>query len=159
MPEKIIVMPRFAVDRILKEHKKMTKKVAFITIAENEEAHLDFTEAFINSCSGVLKLTFDDVCNPALGIVFTEDDAKKIVEFVDTRKEVPFWIINCAAGISRSGAVGYWLVYYLNGDIEAFNKENPYIRPNPLVLRTLEKVAPSGRVPTNRTTIFAEFKE
>ena len=36
-----------------------------------------------------------------------------------------------------------------------FIKDNPYIHPNPLVLALLEQVAPSGRIPTEKTSLFS----
>ncbi|MBQ1971250.1 MAG: dual specificity protein phosphatase family protein, partial [Treponema sp.] len=48
--------------------------------------------------------------------------------------------VNCAAGISRSGAVGYVLNLYFNKflennehDYKLFNQNNSQIQPNPYV--------------------------
>ena len=80
--------------------------------------------------SKILRLLFDDITeteadNPALRI-FTQNHAKKIKEFIDSFKNSYKWFdgklyVNCAAGISRSGAVGYCLNEYVNN-----NKENIY---------------------------------
>ena len=55
--------------------------------------------------------------------------------------------VNCSAGISRSGAVGYILNWYANRiledhpqDFELFPRLNPQIDANPLVKKILTEV-------------------
>jgi predicted protein tyrosine phosphatase len=102
--------------------------------------------------SKILRLLFDDITeseadNPALRI-FTQDYAKKIKEFIDSFKNSYKWFdgmlyVNCAAGISRSGAVGYCLNEYINNNKEnyfyynLFKEQNSHIQPNPMVKRIL----------------------
>lgn len=98
----------------------------------------------------VLHLLFDDVTetekdNPCI-IIFNDDHANKIFEFIKTipdEDDITIYV-NCAAGISRSGAVGYVLNIYFNKfinennkDFELFNKVNKHIQPNPFVKRLL----------------------
>jgi hypothetical protein len=73
---------------------------------------------------------------------FSHDQAKQIVEFVDKYKDlVTEFVIHCHAGISRSGAVGSFIVEYLKLDYQEFKKRNPNILPNAMVLRKLFEVS------------------
>ena len=93
----------------------------------------------------VLHLLFDDVTesekgNPAV-ILFDKEHANKIFEFIKTIPNDVEIFINCAAGISRSGAVGTVLNEYFNQnnkeDYQYFYKVNSQIMPNPMVKRIL----------------------
>ena len=99
----------------------------------------------------VLCIRFDDYCSFEEGCVdrevpwlFRRDDAERIVRFVlDDEKPL---IVQCTAGISRSGAVGKALDWYFNqylhdnpADHEYFVKSNPQISPNRLVLDEMMK--------------------
>ena len=67
----------------------------------------------------------------------------KIFEFIKTIPNDSEIYINCAAGISRSGAVGFVLNEYFNQDnyehYERFKKVNMQIQPNPMVKRILHE--------------------
>jgi predicted protein tyrosine phosphatase len=95
----------------------------------------------------VLHLLFDDVTererdNPSLRL-FDQDHANKILEFIKTipNAEDTVIYVNCAAGISRSGAVGYCLNVYFNMENEKeflfFREMNKQIQPNPMIKRIL----------------------
>lgn len=99
----------------------------------------------------VLKLEFDDVTereNYDDFLHFNDELADKIVEFIkpiDKNDERPFYV-HCAAGISRSGAVGYmlneWFNKYLTinkSDDQMFRMNNNHIMPNPEVIRILKR--------------------
>lgn len=98
----------------------------------------------------VLHLLFDDVTeiekdNPSV-ILFDEDHANKIKNFIQTipnENNITIYV-NCAAGISRSGAVGYILNEYFNKDnneaYKQFQELNHHIQPNPMVKRILNDV-------------------
>ena len=71
--------------------------------------------------------------------LFRTEDAERIVRFVGDGR-MPL-IVQCTAGISRSGAVGFALDWYFNQHAhknpahhDFFLKSNPQIKPNPLVL-------------------------
>ena len=74
--------------------------------------------------------------------LFRRDEAERILRFVtDDKKPL---IVQCTAGISRSGAVGKAFDWYYNRhlhdnptDHDFFVKSNPQIRPNPLVLEVM----------------------
>jgi predicted protein tyrosine phosphatase len=96
----------------------------------------------------VLHLLFDDVTetekdNPSIRL-FDETHANKIFEFIKTIPNDVELYVNCAAGISRSGAVGFVLNEYFNQnnieDYSDFKKNNFQIQPNPMVKRVLTEI-------------------
>ena len=100
-----------------------------------------FTSVFKLQHENVLILTFDDVENQSPGnIPFSEEMADMVLDFVNKNKERDF-IIHCAAGISRSGAIGSFINNYVQWDFQRFKIENPQIQPNARVLRMLNNKA------------------
>ena len=102
------------------------------------------------SGENVLKLCFDDttVADPDKSLIlFDEDMARRIAAFakrIDATREL---FINCAAGISRSGAVGEVLNDYFNRYLENNETDNEYFKihnrqicGNPLVRRVLRNI-------------------
>ncbi len=77
----------------------------------------------------ILRLQFDDVDKGKLNCM-TEDDANKIINFVDRYiNSVDTIIVHCGAGVSRSAGVAAALMLILNGsDKDVFN--NGKYRPN-----------------------------
>ena len=76
--------------------------------------------------------------------LFRREDAERIVKFVGVGR-MPL-IVQCTAGISRSGAVGFALDWYFNQHMhknpahhDFFTKSNPQVEPNPLVLEVMTK--------------------
>jgi len=104
---------------------------------------------FRHSHHNVLTLFFDDVrnelefspTNSGKIRAFTEEDAKNIIKFLDSNRHIKVLMIHCAAGISRSGAVGQFALDYLQGDKEFFAINNKHILPNAEVLRILNNYA------------------
>jgi len=100
---------------------------------------------FISSHHNVLNLFFDDIekdldifsTNHLETKVFSKEDAKKIINFLEQHYNIKSLLIYCAGGISRSGAVGQFACSFLNANKEHFNNENPHIFPNVRVLRML----------------------
>lgn len=73
--------------------------------------------------------------------LFNEDHAKIIIRFLDEIKQIQTLVVHCAAGISRSGAVGLFANRYLEQDDSIFRKRNKGISPNPYVLDVLNKAS------------------
>lgn len=119
-------------------------KYAFICIDDTNGEFYSYP-LFCMDHHNVLRLSFDDVeedlqispTNKKMTKAFTEKDAKKIIEFLNSNKNIDNLIIHCAAGISRSGAVGRFALEYLKGDQEFFYNNNKHILPNAKVLRIL----------------------
>ena len=99
----------------------------------------------------VLNLDFDDIAAPdewknlskcSQYILFDENMAGQIADFVDANKNAAVWIVHCSAGVSRSGAVSLWLKDCLKSkyDIEANNVDGRYAVPNAYVLRVLDRI-------------------
>jgi predicted protein tyrosine phosphatase len=72
--------------------------------------------------------------------IFTPFKAKKLYEFIKANKDKHMAIVHCAAGISRSGAVGTF-IHNLYGTMtyEEFKRKNPQIQPNGHILRLLNE--------------------
>ncbi|MBR3708779.1 MAG: hypothetical protein IKM17_07205 [Lentisphaeria bacterium] len=122
----------------------------FITIRSHDVITpvLDFHKE-----SNVLCLMFDDVeedddpniLNTFHYIVFNEDMAKDIHDFIDRIDKDKTLYINCHAGVSRSGAVGLILNEYFNRfleyndvDYKDFFEHNRQIIPNATVSKILK---------------------
>lgn len=97
----------------------------------------------------LLVMNFDDIANEPetpedLGqaVMFTPEMAEQIMRFVDDGG-MPL-LVHCAAGISRSGAVGEVLNWYFNRylsnnrtDYDNFIQNNRQILPNPIVRKIM----------------------
>ena len=101
------------------------------------------------SGANVLKLCFDDATSDPEGtlILFDEAIARQIAAFLRRIDRDRGLFINCAAGVSRSGAVGEVLNDYFNRYLEPneaddrfFREHNRQICGNPLVRRILSGV-------------------
>lgn len=105
-------------------------------------------------CIGYLPLEFWDLVpdnfSQALraqfpkSTIFSEQQAHAVVNFLkmihsDIRDCI--LIPHCAAGISRSGAVGQFATDLFNLDQGIFEKNNPHIMPNSWVMRLLRKAS------------------
>lgn len=72
--------------------------------------------------------------------LFDDIKARLIINFIDDIKnKVDTLVTQCAAGISRSGAVGLFACRYLNLDENLFREHNKHILPNQYVLEILNK--------------------
>ena len=76
-------------------------------------------------------------------ILFDEEMARQLVQFVEDNRAAKVWIVHCSAGVSRSGAVSKWLKDCLKFryGTEASNVAGRYAVPNAYVLRVLDKVS------------------
>lgn len=125
------------------------KDIFFISINNNNEPN--YKPHFENK-NNVLVQYFDDVefdivyprvgdpGNPIINKAFTEEQGKELIAFVEKNTHKSQCILHCTAGVSRSGAVGTFVNFYLGGDYEVFKRDNPHISPNPHVISTLDKL-------------------
>lgn len=89
-------------------------------------------------CRGVLTLYFDDVERPVEGaVLFTEDQAREVIDFVMSMGKAETLLVHCYGGESRSRAVGAFAAKMLGADNSRLMKTG---HPNRHVLATLEKV-------------------
>ena len=99
-----------------------------------------FGVAFTQSkyCKAVLTLYFDDVVREVEGaVLFTEDMALQIIDFIRQNTMADTLLIHCYAGQSRSRAVGAFAVQMLGGDNSKYFSQGS---PNKHVYDTLETV-------------------
>lgn len=128
-----------------------TKKSALIEVM-GEQDLLSAPFHFKEDHPNVLRLLFDDVDEPLhvplLGefadgreyipvVPMTEEQGKQIVDFVKANKDVHNFIVHCAAGISRSGAIAKFINEYFDGEEFHFRHLNPYAMPNGRILNIL----------------------
>ena len=120
---------------------------AFISINDSSGEYYN-KAIFHRNHHNVLTLWFDDVIvdnepsptNQAPDTkAFSKEQAKQIIEFVNENQNAKGFIIHCAAGISRSGAVGQWIIDLFEGDQGKFERTNPHIFPNGYIIRTLNE--------------------
>lgn len=100
----------------------------------------------VSEVKDILNLNFGDYTSDDKDTenetLFSEKQAKDIVEFVDKYKdEVDLFVVHCDAGMSRSGAVGTFLQRYLDVNEKSFKQLNPQITPNHMVLNMLMEVS------------------
>jgi predicted protein tyrosine phosphatase len=131
---------------------------ALISIYDKEDGPLinKHAETILSSlnCKAYLSIKFFDVAPSEFNIFakqikgislqddfFNKKHAKTILLFLNTLKEQDTLIVHCAAGISRSGAVGLFSNRYFNLKDSIFRLKNPHIAPNPHILETLNKVS------------------
>jgi len=104
-------------------------------------------------CTKILALCFLDItsnefpkyqkANPDCddSFLFNKTHARQILKFVANFEDERRLVVQCAAGVSRSGAVGLFLNRYLKLDERKFRKMNSHIEPNDHVLDVLMRTS------------------
>ena len=91
-----------------------------------------------HTCRGVLTLGFDDIVREVEGaVLFTEEQAERIIDFIEAHVGVETLLVHCYGGQSRSRAVGAFAVKMLGGNNARYFETG---RPNEHVYETLERV-------------------
>lgn len=67
----------------------------------------------------------------------TEEQAKQIYEYIKSHSNKTRLFVHCAAGISRSGAVGSFAFEYFGGRYKDLLLRHPHILPNGRITRLL----------------------
>lgn len=137
-----------------------TKKSALIEIAGEQDA-LEMLY-FKQDHSNVLRILFDDVDEPYKVYIMGElsagqviedereyrmvvpmsvEQGKQILEFVKKHRDATNFIVHCAAGISRSGAVAKFITEYFGGDDRGYVFLNPHTQPNSRILKILRELS------------------
>jgi protein-tyrosine phosphatase len=155
MIKKITTKSRREVEWAINSSTKLSKHPwALISIWSAEELITPFNRETLSKigCTEVLSVRFSDLTldeynkltvQKAGAFLFGEEQAKNIVRFIDKVNimEIPEVFVHCAAGISRSGAVGTWACRYLNLDEKKFLENNKHILPNIYILGVLNSVS------------------
>ena len=149
MKNHIFVLPRLHYSKMLEGLSQEKKnQSAFIQINEPFRGKELFGGSNIplqNDCLNVLNLWFDDaeedlpLLNGDKLVLFDEEMAEKIYEFVMANRQAKMWMIHCTAGQCRSGAVGEVLSEYFQIPYNEFKFFNPQVKPNVLVKNLLRK--------------------
>ena len=124
-----------------------TDSYAVISIQDSHMGGFGFAFQENQFCKGVLTLYFDDiVTETADAVLFTDEMAEQILDFIAAHKDAETLLVHCYAGESRSRAVGAFAVDLLGGDNSAYfadGRMNTYIYDvleNAWVMRQLRRL-------------------
>lgn len=116
--------------------------MAFISICDIDKDPISFDPWVKNLCLKFNDEDWEDMGTTNPNKFMTEGHAWKILRFVkENEDKVDTFIVNCFAGISRSGAIGLWLTRRFGNDVDEFLREHSWVNPNKFVLSLLEKVS------------------
>ena len=122
----------------LKEFATKDDTYAVISIQDTHTGGFGFRFEENLFCKGVLTLYFDDIAGPVEGaVLFSEEQARRIIDFILDHTDADTLLVHCFGGQSRSMAVGAFAAMMLGAD------ETPFLsgaKPNEHVLATLLKV-------------------
>ena len=94
---------------------------AVISIQDTHMGGYGFEFKETKYCLGVLTLYFDDIEHEVDGaVLFNEDMAQQIIDFIQSHKKAETLLVHCYAGQSRSLAVGAFAYQLLGGDNDKF---------------------------------------
>lgn len=150
MLNKVIIKSRKQIEQHINSKIELSKnKHALISIWSFNELITFSNRHVLNDlgCSEILSINFGDLTPKDRieehQILFSEKEAKIIINFVDKINLIGIneLFIHCAAGISRSPAVGLFVCKYFNLDENEFRKINLGILPNFHVLNVLNEVS------------------
>lgn len=150
---KVRVMPKNHFDKLLPrinvfDQTVEEKDCAFISIIGSGQ---DEKSYFEQDHPNVLRLRFDDITSEEKikmvkeghhkGVLFCKEDADKVIDFVERNKDKSECFVHCAAGISRSGAIGTFINDVCQYEtFEQFARSNSQIAPNFYILANLRRV-------------------
>lgn len=122
----------------LEEMVERSDTYAVISIQDTHTDGFGFTFRENQFCKGVLTLYFDDIVKEVEGaVLFNDQQAQQIIDFVNAHKNVDTLLVHCLAGLSRSRAVGAFIVKMSGGDNSAYFEQG---YPNSYVYDMLELV-------------------
>ena len=151
----VIALPQMFFERCLKKNDKIEAPWAWITITSAKKRLLNTDEMlalFEPNLKMTLPLVFGDISAKTIKNMSDEDKSKEchtlfdkemaesVIKFVDKVKDdgIKILVVNCEAGVSRSGAIATWTVDYLGLNYEKFRRKNPHIYPNTYVMSILK---------------------
>ncbi|MBR6349809.1 MAG: hypothetical protein IKR67_04590 [Lachnospiraceae bacterium] len=111
---------------------------AVISIQDTHTGGFGFEFRPNKYCQGALTLYFDDIIKEVPGaVMFSEDQARQIIDFVEANKSAETLLIHCYGGESRSRAVAAFVTKMLGADNSKYFETG---HPNHIVYDTLIKV-------------------
>jgi predicted protein tyrosine phosphatase len=141
--KKIIVLPKIMYDKHFKNiDLNQYSKTCFISIldCDNREEY-DKYDNFLQV--KMWDIESDIFENDLLKYEKPSDlELKKIVDFINLHAEKQSFVVHCSAGISRSGAVAWYIYnkFHTEIDKEQFRSDNQYINPNLYILQRLKEL-------------------
>jgi predicted protein tyrosine phosphatase len=165
MIKEILVLSRLEAELLCYGVGKTPKKNKWLLISicspQDEMIRSDYVKGQLSNwgCKNWVSLIFDDITKKVYENIkkiyphsnkmnkiklFSNKNAQTIINFIDkykNDKEDFILIIHCKAGVSRSGAVGWFTCKYLGLDQNKFLENNKNIYPNKYVLMLLESLA------------------
>jgi predicted protein tyrosine phosphatase len=148
----IIILPKTRFKQFLETYNineinvEKFNKIAFISIIEPDGLVI-FEKDYLNFITlQIWDIEEEIEYNNKILKPMNKDQADKIIKFIMKHiYNVNSFIIHCSAGISRSGAIGVFILDYLQSReysrerIERFKIINPNILPNRYILNLLNK--------------------
>jgi len=117
--------------------------VAVISVSDPDLDHPFLAER--PNLKEVLRLTFHDVDASEVGEnspfnhrLMTDEDGKRIAEFVEKHKDVDLMIAQCDAGICRSSGIAAAILMHLTGDDSTIFNDRRYYPNRWVYKKTLE---------------------
>ena len=156
MIKEVHIRSRFYMDSVIDGMTMPFKKWDLISIYGDDKVYLTSNASKKIKkigCCNALSLDFWDITDRDIKKIkkshpkvtlFSEAHARKIIKFIDqcqSDDEGRALIVHCTAGISRSAAVGTFVIDYCQLSYQKFKKDNPSILPNQYVLKVLKDVA------------------
>jgi predicted protein tyrosine phosphatase len=154
MIKRITVLSRKQTEQIIISACAPTQNLwALISIWNTKELLDPFSREILSkiNCKETLSIRFADLTPNELQrindkenyLLFNEKHAETIIDFLEKINllDIDELIIHCAAGISRSGAVGLFTCRYFKLDENKFREENKQILPNFHILEVLNSVS------------------
>jgi len=135
---KVTIIGREQFKRDWLPHVNSLQNTAFISILEPED-----TEPFAEDEKNYMSVHFydleEDIDNGAghLYKAITEEQAKRIYNFIKENSDKEHFVIHCHAGIARSSSVGSFIHEYFGGAYKDLLKQHPHILPNGRALKLL----------------------
>ena len=121
----------------LEEFAERTDRYAVISIQDSHLGGFGFSFTENDFCTGVLTLLFDDTVREIPGtVLFSEEQAEEIIDFILDHLDADTLLIHCYGGQSRSVAVAAFACMMLGLDNSSFFEK---ARPNEHVYSTLIK--------------------
>ena len=131
---------------------EMVERSDTYAVISIQDTHTDvFGVAFTKNqfCQDVLTLYFDDIVREVEGaVLFSDEMAEQIIEFIKKNRKVDTLLVHCYAGQSRSRAVGAFAVKMMGGDNSKYFSQG---NPNMYVYDTLEMVWVQSLLPGSNT--------
>ena len=139
---RVLVLNKPEFDSLMAHHgftdDNIEKQTNFFFISVNDTMGTWSNPYFKEDHDNVLTLSFDDIgeegefspTNEIHCVVFDEEMAENLYNFIVKNKDRKTCIVHCIAGVSRSGGVGLFINDFFGGDKELFKRENSHIHPN-----------------------------